>query len=98
MELNDQPIEVYQSAPNFPDDEKKSAICNEHLHSGSGSDMMDDFWMVGAHFPEDGEEQAIRTQFSCKGVSCILKKCGLTLKQYNEQGDVLGSGRIVKLS
>lgn len=97
MSLNDQPIEVFQATPDFPDNEKKADVCYDHL-SALGPDMVDDFWMMGAHFPEEGEEQVVRMQFSCKGVSCILKKCGLKLRQYDEHGEVLTTGRIVKLS
>lgn len=93
MKLNGNPIELYEENGDLPDSPKKREVCRSHHAEGRVDEMMNDFIPAGAHFPESNEPQVIRTQFSCKGVSCILKKCGLTLTQYDAEGNVLTVGK-----
>jgi hypothetical protein len=55
---------------------------------------MSDFDLGGVYFPEKDEPQEIITQLSCKGVSCILKKCGLIVEQYDTNGRKLGEMKL----
>lgn len=49
----------------------------------------------GVRFPEVDEPQEVTTQLSCKGVSCILKKCGLTVEQYDSEGQRIGEMNVL---
>ena len=51
---------------------------------------MGDFNLSGVNFPEITEPQEITTQLSCKGVGCILKKCGLKVEQFDSAGKKIG--------
>lgn len=79
-------FETYQLPPEFPENEKKREVCFDHIREGAASELMGDFDLGGMHFPERDEPQEITTQLSCKGASCILKKCGLTIAQYDTNG------------
>lgn len=81
-----QVINVYELTADLPKDDKKREICLKHLHEGRDSELMIDFIVGGVHYPEATEPQEITTQLSCKGVGCILKKCGLKLEQFESTG------------
>jgi len=88
-----QVFDVYQLAPELPESAKKREICFDHLRQGTASELMGDFDLGGVHFPERDEPQEITTQLSCKGVSCILKKCGLIVEQFEANGKKIGEMR-----
>ena len=73
----------------LPKRERKREICFDHFRDGAASELMNDFNLGGMHFPEKNEPADIITQMSCKGVGCILKKCGLTITQYDVNGKVV---------
>jgi hypothetical protein len=89
-----QVFDVYQLPPDLPDSAKNRDVCFEHLQQGAASELMSDFDLVGVYFPEKDEPQEIITQLSCKGVSCILKKCGLIVEQYDTNGRKLGEMKL----
>jgi hypothetical protein len=55
---------------------------------------MSDFDMHGVKYPEVDEPQEITTQLSCKGLSCILKKCGLRIQQFDANGAEIGGMKV----
>ena len=83
-------IDVYQLAPDLPKNDKKREICFDHIREGVASELMGDFNLSGVNFPEITEPQEITTQLSCKGVGCILKKCGLKVEQFDSAGKKIG--------
>ncbi len=80
----------YMLAPDLPQSIKKRQVCISHINDGAASELASDFEMGGVRFPERDEPQEITTQFSCKGVSCILRKCGLQITQYDSNGAEVG--------
>lgn len=90
-----QSFDEYYLPLDLPSTEKKLEICKQHIREGRASELMEDFVMGGVHFPERDEPQEITTQLSCKGASCILKKCGLTVTQYDSNGEVLSKMKTV---
>ena len=87
MTLNERPLTVYMDVPNLPAG-GNGEVCREHIVEGRASDMMDGFWLMGCTFPEPGEQQIIRTAFTCPGPS-MFKKCRLTLMQARADGEVI---------
>lgn len=85
---------VYQLRPELPEQDKKRQVCFEHIRQGLAAQLMHNFDMVGAHFPEKDEPQEMTTQLSCKGVSCILKKCGLKIEQFDPTGEKIGEMKL----
>lgn len=85
-----QVFDVYQLVPDLPKNDKKREICINHIREGAASELMEDFDLGGVHFPEITEPQEITTQLSCKGVGCILKKCGLKIEQFDSTGKQIG--------
>lgn len=93
---NEEPrfIDEYQLAPDLPDSDKKRQVCIDHFRQGAASELVGDFDLGGVQFPEKDMSQEITTQLSCKGASCVLKKCGLTIAQYDADGAKLGEMRL----
>ncbi len=89
-----QVFDVYQLIPDLPTSAKKLEVCIEHIQDGAASELMSDFDLAGVHFPERDEPQEITTQLSCKGVSCVLRQCGLTIKQYDANGVEIGEMKV----
>jgi hypothetical protein len=89
---NDAPrvFDVYQLPPDLPVNDRKLETCLEHIRSGLAIELMGDFQLGGVHFPEADVPQEITTQLSCRGVSCILKKCGLKIEQFDHEGKKIG--------
>lgn len=85
-----QVFDIYQLVPDLPVSDKKREVCFEHIRQGIAQELMSDFDIGGVHFPERDQPQEITTQLSCKGVSCILKKCGLMVEQFDSNGKKLG--------
>lgn len=81
---------VYQLPSELPQNDKKREVCIDHIRHNVASELMSDFDMAGVHYPEADEPQAIITQLSCKGTSCILKKCGLKVEQFDSNGIKIG--------
>jgi hypothetical protein len=81
-----QVFDVYQLVPDLPKNDKKREICFDHIREGVASELMGDFDLGGVYFPEITKPQEITTQLSCKGVGCILKKCGLKVEQFDSTG------------
>jgi len=88
-----QVFDVYQLIPDLPDATNKREVCFDHINQGAAADLMGDFDLAGVHFPEKNEPQEITTQLSCQGVSCVLKKCGLIVEQYDSTGKKIGDMR-----
>lgn len=89
-----QVFDVYQLLPDLPQNETKRGICLDHLRAGVASELMGDFDLAGVQFPERTEPQEITTQLSCKGVSCILKRCGLKVEQFDSTGKIIGEMKV----
>ncbi|MDB5162573.1 MAG: hypothetical protein JWN28_180 [Candidatus Saccharibacteria bacterium] len=89
-----QVFDVYQLVPDLPNSTKKREVCFDHIEQGAATELMGDFDLGGVHFPERDEPQEIITQLSCKGVSCVLKKCGLTVEQFDTNGSKQGKMRL----
>lgn len=85
-----QVFDIYQLTPDLPKNAKKREICFDHIREGVAPELMEDFHLGGVHFPEITEPQEITTQLSCKGIGCILKKCGLKVEQFNSTGKKIG--------
>jgi hypothetical protein len=85
-----QVFDVYQLPPDLPENVKKREVCIDHISAGVASELMGDFDLGGVRFPEVSEPQEITTQLSCKGVGCILKKCGLKVGQFDSTGKKIG--------
>lgn len=79
-------FDVYQLPPDLPVSDKKREVCFDHIREGVAQELMGDFQLGGMHFPDTEQPQDITTQLSCKGVSCILKKCGLSIEQFDNSG------------
>jgi len=92
--LNGQSMDVYSEPFELPCDPAKKAICESHLESGVQGEMLDDFWMAGCDFDKSLKEGLIRIQFSCPGRSGLLKRCRLTLTQYDKEGNKLNDGTV----
>lgn len=90
-----QTLDVYRLIPDLPAAAKKRNICFDHIAEGAAEELMNDFDLGGVRFPEVDEPQEITTQLSCKGVSCILKKCGLTVEQYDSEGQKIGEMKVL---
>lgn len=90
--LNGQAMGTYVEPFDLPSDEAKRAVCEDHLERGLQGEMLDDFWMGGCDFAKSLEEEVVRVQFSCRGLSGVLKRCRLTLTQYDTAGNELNSG------
>lgn len=88
-------IDVYYLPPSFPVNKKLREICSKHLSEGRASELVGDFDLGAVVFPDASEVQEMTTQISCRGVSCILKKCGLTITQFSPDGDTLSQTRSV---
>jgi len=86
-------LDIYQLPPELPADARKRDICFQHVAAGVPNELAREFDEVGAHFPEVGEPQEMTVQFSCKGVGCILKTCGLTITQYDANGRMVSDMR-----
>lgn len=82
-------FDVYYMPPDLPSNPRKRELCFEHIRDQAANDLMLDFELGGMHFPTETEAQEITTQLSCKGASCILKKCGLKIEQFNSKGEVV---------
>jgi len=91
--LDEQPISVYSEPYELPCDPERRAICAKHIASGLKDQMISDFWMQGCDFDKSLEEGIVRVQFSCPGVSRVLKHCRLTLTQYDREGNKLNTGK-----
>ena len=89
-----QVFDVYQLAPDLPSADKKRKTCIEHLQQGAAAELIADFDLGGVRFPNKDEPQEITTQLSCKGVSCILKNCGLTIEQFDSNGRKIGEMKV----
>jgi hypothetical protein len=85
-------FDVYQLVPDLPNATNKRDVCFEHIRDSVAQDLVGDFYLEGVHFPERGEPQEITTQLSCKGASCVMKICGLTITQYDTDGKILTQG------
>ncbi len=85
-----QVFDMYQLAPELPASQSKREVCYDHIQQGIAAELIGDFDMGGMHFPEADEPQEITTQLSCKGVSCVLKKCGLRIEQFDSNGKKIG--------
>lgn len=94
IRLNNTPIEVYQDPINLPCDETKRTICEDHIAKGLDSEVVGEFWMNGCDFPKKGDEQMVRLQLSCAGLSKFRKHCRLTLTQYDRNGKELNKGSV----
>lgn len=92
--LNGTSMEVYAKSDELPCDPKRRAICESHLAAGLQGEMMSDFWMAGCDFDKSLEEGVVRVQFSCAGLSRVLKHSRLTLTQYDTDGNTLNSGKL----
>lgn len=86
----EQVYEEYLLAPDFPKNEKKRGVCFDHISQGFTTELMDEFIQFGVRFPEPTELQEITTKLSCKGVECILKKCGFKIEQHDSTGEKIG--------
>lgn len=91
--LNGQQMEVYAEPNELPCGPERRAICERHLETGLQGEMMSDFWLAGCDFDKALEEGIVRVQFSCAGLSRVMKKCGLTLTQYDSEGNKLNMGK-----
>ena len=93
--FNGRSITHYMDPPTYPEGDR-GAACRQHIGQDAGgeqaSEMLNEFNLMGCHFPEAGEPQVIRTAFVCPGAS-ILGKCRLRLIQANPAGEVLTEGR-----
>lgn len=89
MTLNGRPIDVIMECPDIIESTDERAACVEHLAKGAGSELINNFWLAGCVFPEEGEEQLIRYQVECKGPSIMRKICRLTIIQYDRHGKVI---------
>ncbi len=94
MKLNGNPITHYMDVFDFPEGEKRKS-CEQHLEEDIASEMLDEFDLMGCHFPKPDEEQMIRTAFICPGPS-ILNKCRLRLVQADADGNILTEGRVTR--
>ena len=88
-------FDIYELEPELPANPKKRQVCFEHIRQGAAYELMGDFELGGAQFPERGEPQEMTTQLSCKGASCILKKCGLIVEQFDATGKKLGNMKLL---
>lgn len=87
MNLNGQEITHHMDVMSFPKDKGRDT-CMEHLRDGRAGEMLDEFWMTGCHFPEEGEPQIVRTAIVCSGPS-MFKKCRMRLLQARIDGEVI---------
>lgn len=92
--INDQTMGVYMEPFDLPEHEVKRSVCEDHVISGTCSEMMDDFWIAGCNFDKSVEEGIIRVEFSCVGQSALRKKCRMKLTQYDAEGGVLSTGKL----
>lgn len=77
----------YMLGPDLPHDGKKRSKCVEHMAADAAKLAVDFQKLGGLRLPEAGEPQKITTQFFCRGMSCILRDCGLQIVQYDGDGN-----------
>jgi hypothetical protein len=94
MHVDGKPIEVFERPADIPEDSEKAQICEGHMLEGRRAEMMNEFWFLGVHFPETGQEQVICLQFSCPGQSKFRERCRLKLAQYDTNGKQLTEGSL----
>lgn len=86
---NNEPQEIreYELPPSFPERKKKYDLCMRHIKDdGIGAELMGDYQLAGEMYPSESEPQEITTRISSKGASCIFKKCGLMIEQFDADG------------
>ncbi len=77
----------YMLGPDLPHDKDKRAKCIEHIEGGAAAKLASDFQKHGGlHYPEANEPQEITTRFTCRGLSCVFRDCGLKIVQYDSNG------------
>jgi hypothetical protein len=87
-------FDVYQLVPDLPVSMREREVCLDHFSHGAATELMGEFDLGGVRFPEKDEPQEITTQLSCKGVGCILKKCGLMVEQFDANGKKIGDMKL----
>lgn len=92
--LSGRPMDVYVEPFDFPENEAKRSICDQHVEVDTCAEMMSEFWMLGCDFDKALEEGVVRVEFSCLGQSALRKRCRLKLTQYDIDGNVLNTGKL----